>query len=93
LQAREDRRKEEVRQAELLRIRAQERIRRSEAALTVQCSAQKWLAKMALNNIKNPKKVGGKDKGEKKVVCTQSNKAQLCDILLNFIAFGERPGL
>ncbi len=70
LQAREDRRKEEVRQAELLRIRAQELTRRSEAALTIQCSTRKWLAKQALINIKNPKKGkkggGGKDKGKGK---------------------------
>jgi hypothetical protein len=69
LQAREERRKEEVRQAELQRIRAEELGRRSAAALTIQCSTRKWLAKQALNNIKNPKKGkkgGGKDKGKKK---------------------------
>ena len=68
VQQREDRRKEEARQAELQRIRAQELGRRSEAALTIQCSTRKWLAKQELNNIKNPKKGkkgGGKDKGKK----------------------------
>jgi hypothetical protein len=49
------------------------------------------LAKQALNNIKNPKKGKegrrqGQRQGQKEVVCSQSNKAQLCDILLNFIA-------
>ncbi len=69
LQARDDRRKEEARQAELQRIRAEELGRRSVAALTIQCSTRKWLAKQALNDIKNPKKGkkgGGKDKGKKK---------------------------
>ena len=69
LQARDDRRKEEVRQAELQRIRAQELARQNDAAVTIQCSTRKWLAKQALNDIKNPKKGkkgGGKDKGKKK---------------------------
>jgi len=70
LQAREDSRKEAARQAELQRIRAEELARRSDAALIIQCSTRKWLAKQALNNIKNPKKGkkggGGKDKGKKK---------------------------
>jgi hypothetical protein len=69
LQAREDSRKEAARQAELQRIRAEELARRSDAALIIQCSTRKWLAKQALNDIKNPKKGkkgGGKDKGKKK---------------------------